>query len=257
MTVEVHCVVEGPEDGAIVVLGESLGSDLRMWDAQAAALANTGYRVVRYDHRGHGRSPAPAGPYTLDELGADALALLDRLGASRVHWVGLSLGGMIGMWLAEQAPERIARLVLCCTSAKLGPREMWDDRIATVREGGTATQAGPAAERWLTEGFRAVNSDAVALAEEMVTSTPDEGYVSCCAAIRDMDLTTGLPSITAPTLVIAGAQDQATPPDHAERISTAVPGARLEVLDPGAHLIAVEQADRVTALIIDHLGDLT
>lgn len=257
MTVEVHHVVEGPEDGPLVVLAESLGSDLRMWDAQASALVGVGYRVVLYDHRGHGRSPVPAGPYTMDELGADALALLDRIGAARVHWVGLSLGGMVGMWLAEQAPERLNRLVLCCTSAKLGPREMWDDRIATVRAGGTATQAKPAAERWLTQGFRTANPDAVALAEDMVAGTPDEGYLGCCAAIRDMDLTVGLPSITAPTLVIAGAQDRATPPDHAERISTAVPGARLEVLDPGAHLIAVEQPDRVTDLIIDHLGGLT
>jgi 3-oxoadipate enol-lactonase len=257
MTVEVHHVVEGPRDGPVVVLSASLGSDLRMWDAQAAALAATGYRVVRYDHRGHGRSPAPAGPYTMDQLAADALALLDRLGAGRVHWAGLSLGGMVGMWLAEQAPERLDRLVLCCTSAKLGPRAMWDDRIATVRAGGTATQAKPAARRWLTDGFRAAHPEAVALAEEMVTGASDEGYLGCCAAIRDMDLTEGLPSITAPTLVIAGAQDKSTPPDHAERIVTAVPGARLVVLDPGAHLVAVERAERVTELIIDHLGALT
>src|SRR5262245_56418997 len=128
-----------------------------MWAAQASALAGAGYRVVRYDHRGHGKSPAPVGPYTMDELGADALALLDRLGAHRVQWVGLSLGGMVGMWLAEQAPERLDRLVLCCTSAKLGPPQMWDDRIAVVRAGGTATQAGPAAARWLTDGFRATH----------------------------------------------------------------------------------------------------
>ena len=256
MTVEVHHVVEGPQDGPLVVLSESLGSDLRMWNAQASALAATGYRVVRYDHRGHGGSPAPAAPYTLDELGADALALLDNIGADRVHWVGLSLGGMVGMWLAEQAPERLKRMVLVCTSAKLGPREMWDARIATVRDGGTATQAGPAVDRWFTEDFRAANPEAVALAEDMVIGTPDEGYLGCCIAIRDMDLTEGLPSITVPTLVIAGAQDKSTPPDHAERIATAVPGARLEVLDPGAHLVAVEQPDRVTDLIIDHLGGL-
>ncbi|TDQ01438.1 3-oxoadipate enol-lactonase [Labedaea rhizosphaerae] len=257
MTVEVHHVAEGPDDGPLVVLSASLGSDLRMWRAQASALADVGYRVVRYDHRGHGGSPVPPGPYTLDELGADALALLDRLGAARVHWVGLSLGGMVGMWLAEQAPERLARLVLCCTSAKFGPREMWEDRIAAVRAGGTAGQAGPAVERWFTKDFRTANPDVVALAQDMVTGTPDEGYLGCCAAIRDMDLTQGLPSIGAPTLVIAGAQDKSTPPDHAERITSAVPGARLKVLDPGAHLVAVERADRVTELIIDHLGDLT
>jgi 3-oxoadipate enol-lactonase len=254
MTVEVHRVVEGPEGGPIVVLSPSLGSDLRMWNTQASALAEAGYRVVRYDHRGHGKSPAPAGPYTLDELGADALALLDRLGADRVQWVGLSLGGMVGMWLATQAPERLGRLVLCCTSAKLGPREMWDDRIATVRAGGMATQAGPATQRWLTDGFRAANPDAVALTEDMITTTPDEGYIACCVAVRDMDLTNGLPSIGAPTLVIAGAQDEATPAEHTDLIAAAIPGARLEVLDPGAHLVAVEQAERVTELVIEHLG---
>lgn len=252
--VDLHHVVEGPAGGPVVVLSPSLGTDLRMWAAQVPVLTAAGFRVVRHDHRGHGGSPVPPGPYTMDELGADALALLDRLGAARVHWVGLSLGGMVGMWLAQQAPERLDRLVLCCTSAKLGPRTVWEERIASVRAEGTVVQAAPAVRRWFTEGFRDVRPEAVTLAEQMVTGTSDEGYAACCAAIRDMDLTAGLPSITAPTLVIAGAQDQATPPEHAERIVAAVPGARLEVLDPGAHLIAVERSTRVTDLITEHLG---
>jgi 3-oxoadipate enol-lactonase len=255
MSVAVHHVVDGPEDGPVVVLSPALGVDLRVYDAQVPVLTRLGYRVVRYDQRGHGASPAPPGPYTMDELGADALALLDRLDVHRANWVGVSLGGMVGMWLAEEAPERVNRLMLCCTSAKLGPVSMWDERIESVLAEGTASQAEPAAKRWLTDGFRAADPDVVALVQAMITATPDLGYAGCCAAIRDMDLTPGLASITAPTLVIAGAQDPSTPVEHAELIATAIPGARLHVLDPGGHLIPVEQAERVGELIITHLGE--
>jgi 3-oxoadipate enol-lactonase len=241
----------GPDDGAALVLSNSLGSTWAMWDAQVPRLAER-LRVVRYDHRGHGASPVPPGPYSLDELGADALALLNRLGLARVHWCGLSLGGMVGIWLAVNAPERIDRLVLCCTSASLGPPQMWADRAATVRAEGVEAIADAGIGRWLTEGFIARETEKTAAVRAMLVATPDEGYAGCCAAIEHMDLIPELGAIRAPTLVIAGRQDPATPPEHGERIAAGIPGARLELVD-AAHLATVEQPEAMTDLIAGHL----
>ncbi|WP_199442734.1 3-oxoadipate enol-lactonase [Umezawaea beigongshangensis] len=253
MTVVPHHLVEGPPDGDVVVLSGSLGSDLRTWDAQVGPLVTAGFRVVRHDHRGHGHSPVPPGPYSLADLGGDVLALLDRVGARRVHWVGLSLGGMVGTWLAQHAPERLRGLVLLCTSARLGPPESWAERAALVRARGTGAVAAAVVGRWLTPGFALAHPEVPAELIAMVAGTSAEGYASCCAAIGDADLEPGLPGITAPTLLVAGAQDPATPPPHLERIAAAVPGARLEVLDPGAHLVTAEQPERTSRLIVDHL----
>jgi 3-oxoadipate enol-lactonase/4-carboxymuconolactone decarboxylase len=248
----VHYEVIGPEDAPPLVLSNSLGANLSMWNPQAVALAQR-FRVVRYDTRGHGDSPVPDGPYTLDDLGQDALALLDFLGIERAHWVGLSLGGMTGMWLAINAPERLHRLVLLCTSAKLGPPETWRERAEIVRAQGTEAVADAGVGRWLTERFRRENPDTAAWLRDMIAATPDAGYAACCAVIEHMDLTAGLAGITTPTLAIAGAQDPATPPEHAQAIVSAIPGARLEVLDPAAHLANVEQPNAVSQLIRDHL----
>lgn len=248
----VHHVVTGPADAPPLILSNSLGADLGMWDPQAAALAER-FRLVRYDTRGHGGSPVPDGPYSIDHVGQDALALLDHLQIERAHWVGLSLGGMTGMWLAINAPERLDRLVLLCTSARLGPAETWRERAETVRAQGTEAVAEAGVGRWLTERFRAQHPDVAGWLRDMIAATPDSGYAACCAVIEHMDLTPGLAGISAPTLVIAGAQDPATPPEHAERIAAAVDGARLEVLDPAAHLANVEQPEAVTRLILDHL----
>jgi len=248
MAVDVHHEVSGPADGPVVVLAGSLGSDLRMWDPQVPSLVAAGFRVVRYDHRGHGRSPAPAGPYTLAELAEDLLALLDRLALRQVSLVGLSLGGMVGMWLAEHAPERLTRLVLCCTSAELGPARMWRERAAAVRASGTASLADAAVGRWVTPAF----GDTEWL-RDMMSRQSDEGYASCCTAIETMSIVDGLPTVTTPTLVIAGADDQATPPAHGERIAAAVPGARFALVPGAAHLGNVERPTEFTGLIIDHL----
>lgn len=253
MTVEVHHEVIGPEDGEVVVLAGALGSDLRMWELQVEPLVSAGFRVVRYDHRGHGRSPAPAGPYSLDELGEDLVALLDRLELSRVSVVGISLGGMTGMWLARHHPARLDRLVLCCTSAELGPESMWAERAATARESGLDDLADAGVGRWLTHAGRAANPALSAWLREMFTSQDAEGYASCCTAIQTMSIVDALPAVHAPTLVIAGAEDQATPPDHARRIASAIPGARLEIVDGAAHLGNVERAAEFTALILNHL----
>jgi 3-oxoadipate enol-lactonase/4-carboxymuconolactone decarboxylase len=253
MTIEVHHEVTGPADGPVVVLAHSLGSDLRMWEPQVEPLVAAGFRVVRYDHRGHGSSPAPPGPYTLAELGEDLVALLDRLELPRVSLAGLSLGGMTGMWLARHHPARLDRLVLCCTSAELGPREMWAERTRTARESGLDSLADAGVGRWLTHAGRAANPALSAWLREMFTSQAPEGYASCCTAIETMSLVDSLPAVLAPTLVIAGAEDQATPPDHARRIAAGIPGARLEIVEGAAHLGNVERPAEFTALIVNHL----
>jgi 3-oxoadipate enol-lactonase len=249
--IDVGYDIAGPDDAPVVVLSNSLGSTTAMWDPQAAVLAER-LRVVRYDHRGHGDSPVPPGPYELADLGADALRLLDRLGLERVHWCGLSLGGMVGMWLAITAPERIDRLVLCCTSARLGPPEMWAQRAETVRAEGVEAIADAGIGRWLTAGFIEREPDAAAVVRAMLVATPDEGYAACCGAIERMDLVPELGAIRAPTLVIAGTQDPATPPEHGERIAAGIPAAHLELVD-AAHLATIEQPEAMTDLIAGHL----
>jgi 3-oxoadipate enol-lactonase len=251
--VEVHCEVTGPEGAPLLVLSNSVGSTPAMWDHQVPALAER-LRVVRYDHRSHGRSPVPPGPYELADLGADVLAMLDRLGAERVHWCGLSLGGMVGMWLAISAPERIDRLVLCCTSAKLGPPSMWAERAATVRAEGVEAIADAAIGRWLTPGFIERDPDTAAAVRAMLVTTPDEGYAACCGVIERMDLLDELGAVLAPTLVISAAQDPATPPEHGERIAARVPGARFAMVADAAHLATVEQPAAMTELIAGHLS---
>ncbi|WP_034274753.1 3-oxoadipate enol-lactonase [Haloechinothrix halophila] len=252
---EPHYVSDGPEDGSVVVLSGSLGSDVRMWQPQVAPLADAGYRVVRHDHRGHGGSPVPPGPYSLDDLGGDAVELLDAIGVARVHWVGLSLGGMLGMWLAAHSPDRIASLTACCTAAKLGPPEMWAERARMVSEHGTGAVAEAVVARWFTPEFAAAHPDRIDFYQRMVAATPAEGYAGCCRAIERMDLLDVLGTITTPTLVISGAEDPATPPEHGRRIADGVPGARFEVVDDAAHLGSAEQPEAVTSLLLDHLKE--
>ena len=252
-TVSLHHVLEGSEDAPVLILSNSLGTTLDMWDDQAPALRNQ-FRLLRYDHRGHGASPVPPGPYGIDDLGRDVLALLDRLEVERASFCGLSLGGMVGMWLADHAPERIDRLVLCCTSAKLGPPENWTSRAATVRAEGPEAIADATMERWFTPAFRENEPETVGRARRMLLGNPPEGYAGCCEAIRDMDLTVRLGNIRASTLVIAGADDEATPLDHAELIRDSIPEACLEVVEQAAHLANAERPEAVTQAILDHLS---
>ena len=249
----VHHTFAGPEQAGVVVLSNSLGTTLEMWEPQAAVLAR-GRRVLRYDMRGHGRSPVPETPYSIADLGADLVALLDLHGIERASLCGISLGGMVSMWVAAHAPERVDRLVLCSTSAIMGPPESWTDRAALVRREGMGAVAGLVVARWFTPGFAAARADVVAAIRAQLASTPPEGYAGCCEAIKNMDQRPDLPSISAPTLVIAAAGDPSTPPAHARTIAGLIPGARLEVLDRGAHLVNVEEPDLVTPLISAHLG---
>lgn len=241
----------GPDGAPVVVLSNSLGTDMRLWDEQVPALTER-FRVLRYDQRGHGGTKTEPGPYALDELGGDVLELLDRLGIQQAHFAGVSLGGMTGMWLAEHAPERIARLALICTSADLGSAS-WLDRAAAVRANGMATMVEPSLPRWFTPEA-AQRPDIREKFGDMLVRADAEGYAACCEAIAGMDLLDGLAGITAPTLVIAGAEDPATPPWHAERIAEGVRGARVEVLSPAAHLANAEQPGAVNRLLLEHFG---
>jgi 3-oxoadipate enol-lactonase len=250
--VAVHHVVSGRPDGPTVVFSNSLGSTHRMWDAQLPAFEER-FRVVRYDTRGHGQSPVPEGPYTIDDLADDVVALLDTLGIERTHLVGLSLGGMTAMRVAARHPERVDRLAVLCTGAQLPPASGWTDRAATVRADGTAAVAESVVARWFTPDFLAAHPQQKALHEQMVTATPAEGYAACCEAIAALDLRADLAQITAPTLAIAGADDPATPPAKLAEIVAGLRDSRLLEVAPAAHLANVEQADTVTPALVDHL----
>jgi 3-oxoadipate enol-lactonase len=243
--------VDGPADAPVLLLLGPLGGTGELWDAQLPALAER-FRVVRADHRGHGRSPVPPGPYRIADLGADVLALLDRLGAERAHLAGLSLGGMVGLWLAQRAPARIDRLALLCTSAQLGPPQLWADRAAIVRAEGTGAVADLAIGRWFTPGYVARQPDRVAAARAIIAGTPPEGYAGAAEAIEVMDLRADLGAIRAPTLVVAGADDPSTTPEHLRLIADGIAGSRYVQLDDCAHMAIVEQAGPVTDLLVAH-----
>jgi 3-oxoadipate enol-lactonase len=244
--------LDGPEAAPPLVLCGSLGTNLEMWEPQLP-LARA-RRLIRLDQRGHGGSPVPDGPYSIADLGRDVLATLDRLGLDRVSYCGLSIGGMIGQWLAINAPKRLHRLVLICTAAYLPPRTGWIERATTVRGAGTAEAVADAViARWFTAPFADREPEVVARHRAMIAATPAEGYAACCEAIADMDLRPALPGVPIPALVIAGAQDPSTPPEHGRAIADAIPGARFERLDPAAHLSSVERAADVNRLIEDHL----
>ncbi|MGH3137039.1 MAG: 3-oxoadipate enol-lactonase [Gaiellaceae bacterium] len=236
----------------VLVLSNSLGTTVHLWDAQIPSLEGN-FRVVRYDHRGHGGSALADEPVTVASLARDVVALLDRLEIERASFCGLSLGGMVGMALALEAPDRLNRLVLCCTAAYLGPPEGWYERARLVRARGTAAVAERVLERWFTERFRAEHGATVKHFRQMLEGTPREGYAACCEAIAGWDVRTGLDAIRAPTLVIAGADDVATPPEDAAFLAESIPGAELSVLPGAAHLANVEQRNLFDRVLFRHL----
>jgi 3-oxoadipate enol-lactonase len=254
--IQVHAVVEGPDDAPVLVLSNSLGADLAMWDPQLPALSER-FRVVRYDTRGHGRSPVPAGDSTIDDLADDVVALLDRLGVATAHVAGLSIGGMTALRLAVREPQRVATLAVLCSSAYPGNEQSWRDRAHTVRTQGTGALADAVVGRWFTPGYAAAHPDLVARMRATIAGTPAQGYASCCAAIAGMDQRADLASVTAPTLVVSGAEDPALTPDHQQLIAEGIPGARLLTVSPGAHLANIEQADQVTDALITHVETAT
>ncbi len=240
-----------------VVMSHSLACDHTMWDPQMSALR--GFRVLRFDTRGHGASAASAGEYTLDQLAADVHALLDALGIEQFHFVGLSMGGMIGQQLALRVPLRMTTLTLADTTSRypVEARPVWEQRIAMVRARGMDALVPTTLERWFTAGFRERNIETVAGIAAKIRATPVAGYIGCAHAISHIDLTARLSSITSPTLVIVGADDQGTPPAMAEEILRAIDRSRLEVIPAAAHLSNIEQPERFNALLNAFLTEIS
>ena len=245
------CLETGPVGAPVAMLSHSHFSDHRMWRPQIEALAKR-YRVVAYDTRGHGASGVPKGPYSLDDLAGDALELMDALGLDGVHFVGLSLGGMIGMTLALKAPERVRSLLLCDTAAEM-PAGIWDERIATARAEGVEPLLEPTMARWFTPEFRSSSPETIAWIRRIASGTVTEGYIACAEAIKAMRLVPRLGDIRSPTRVIVGAQDPATPVAAAEILADGIPGAELVVIDQAAHLANLEQTAVFTEAMLAFL----
>ena len=251
--VRLHYELEGDSTLPVLVLSNSLGVNLAMWDPQLQALAGH-VRLLRYDTRGHGGSSIPEGPYTIAQLGRDVLGLLDTLGIARAYFCGLSIGGAIGQWLGVNAPDRIDKLILSNTAAKIGNDETWNARIALVQREGLAPVISGTLDRWFTTDFRASHPEAVARVRAMLEATKAEGYVAGCAAVRDFDLRESVARITAPTLVIAGDADPVTTTEDGRRLAASIPKAKyVEV--PAAHLSNVQAAGAFNAALLSFLSN--
>jgi 3-oxoadipate enol-lactonase len=247
-------VEAAPDNGKPpLVFSNSLGTNLHMWDAQMAAFGEH-FRVIRYDSRGHGRSDAPKGPYSIERLGRDALAVFDALGLKRTSFCGLSKGGMVGQWLGAHSPQRLERLVVSNTAAHMPALDLWNQRIEIATTRGMAPLAKGIVERWFTPEFRAANPAEVERITNMVLATPPLGYAACCVAIRDMDQREAIRSIAVPTLVVVGEKDPATPPDRGEEIHRLVAGSRLARID-ASHLSNIEKTDAFNRTVLAFLTE--
>jgi 3-oxoadipate enol-lactonase len=247
----IHAEVEGPDSAPLLMLSNSLGTNLHMWDQQVAPFTRH-FRLVRYDRRGHGKSGAPKGPYSMERLGRDVLAVLDGLNIAKIYWCGLSMGGMVGMWLGANAGNRIDKLILSNTSSYFPDKTMWDGRIKLVRDKGLEAIVDANMERWFTKEFRDRAPPELAKIRTMFLATKVEGYIGCGEAIRDMDHRPLLSKISAPTLVIAGRQDPATPLEGNEFIKQHIPGAKIAVLE-AAHIANMEQPQVYADTVIEFL----
>lgn len=246
-----HYALSG-EKAPVLVFSNSLGTDFSMWDPQVEELQQH-FRILRYDTRGHGKSSVTPGEYTIEQLGRDALGLLDSLRIDRVDFCGLSMGGCIGMWLGIHAPDRLDHLILCNTAARIGTKEGWNTRIATVRKDGMKSVAAAVAERWFTPEFRASSPGQVSRIQKQLEDSPPAGYAACCAAVRDMDQRDEIDRIKTPTLVIYGARDPAIPVADAQFLAERITGAKAIEL-PAAHLSNVEKADSFTQAVSNFLS---
>jgi 3-oxoadipate enol-lactonase len=243
---------DGPSDAPVVVLSNSLGTTLAMWEPQVAALSRR-FGVLRYDHPGHGSSRDSPPARSAEALARGVLALLDERGLERVSFCGLSLGGVVGMWLAMHAPQRIDRLALACTSARFGTRENWLARAATVRAEGMEAIADAVLQLWFTPRTHRDEQALVAAYREMMISAEPEGYAGCCEALGNWEPGDELATIRAPTLVLAGGEDPATPPASGEEIAGRIPGAQMSILEGAGHLANLEEPAAFNRLLLDHL----
>ena len=244
--------IDGAEGKPALVLSNSLGTTWELWDGQLPALERD-FTIIRYDHPGHGRSETARGTLTVEELVEEVIELLDTLALERASFCGLSLGGAVGMALALRAPERLDRLILCCTSAYFGDPERWYERARLVRAEGMAAVAERVLERWFTEAFRAREAATVTRFSTMLERTPPDGYAACCEAIARWDARSTVGAITPPTLVIAGEDDVATPPADGASLARSIPGGELAVLSDAAHLANVEQPRLFERALLGHL----
>ncbi len=242
-----HYNLQGKPGAPVLVLSNSLGTNYSMWDPQLAEFKKH-FHVLRYDTRGHGQSSVTPGPYSIEQLANDVIALLDAVGLDRVHFCGLSMGGMIGMWLAAHAPDRFKKIVLCNTAAKIGNAETWNVRIEAVQKDGMKPIAAAVVERWFSPAFRRNAPAIIAATQKMLEDANPEGYAACCAAVRDFDYREKLGSIHTPTLVISGTHDPATPPSDGHFLEAHIPGARYAELN-AAHLSNIEDHDRFTQVV--------
>jgi 3-oxoadipate enol-lactonase len=249
--VTLHYRIDGDASSPPLLLSNSLGTSLEMWEPQMAALAGR-FRVIRYDSRGHGQSTATRGPYTIEQVANDALGLLDALKIPRAHFCGLSMGGMVGMWLGIHAPQRIDRLVLANTAARIGTAEVWNARIDAVQKGGVKSIASAVLARWFSAPLLEAPTPIIARMRATLEGVSAEGYAASCAAVRDMDQRHLVGRIRAPTLVIAGTEDFATPPADGRYVADQIPNARYVEL-PSAHLSNVQAAPAFTQALMQFL----
>jgi 3-oxoadipate enol-lactonase len=249
---DLHYRSDGQPGAPVLVLSHAMGLSLAMWEPQMPRLSRD-FRVIRYDHRGHGRSPVPPGPYRLRDLGRDLLNLLDSLELDRVSFCGISLGGMVGLWLAAHEPSRLDRLVACCSAPRMLHPQDYVARAETVRRDGMSSVAEAVLARWFTSSFVSNQPETVDAIRRLLVSTAAEGYAATCEALAEMDQREDLQRIGAPTLVIAAELDQATPPEQSQEMAERIPRARLAIIQAASHLANIEQPEAVTDKILEHL----
>src|SRR5271166_695850 len=247
----IHYALSGPPDAPVLLLSNSLGTNFSMWDPQLPEFEKH-FRVLRYDTRGHGQSMVTPGPYTFEQLSGDVVALLGVLEIARANFCGLSMGGMTGLWLARHAADRLRKLVVSSAAAKFGTAETWNARIATVRQSGMRSVAAQVVERWFTPEFRASSPEAARATQQMLEATSPEGYVACCAALRDTDLRETVAEIRVPTLIVSGAKDPVSPPADGKYLAEKIPGAQYAELQ-AAHLSNVEASAAYTSAVLQFL----
>ncbi len=249
--VRTHYEWSGSDEGEVLVFANSLGSDLHMWDKVLPSLGNR-YRILRYDMRGHGKSSIPPGLYTTAQLGSDLLSLLDHLALGRVNLCGLSLGGLVAMWVGIHAPQRVNRMILANTAASFGPPEAWDQRIAYVQSSGMEAMALASLDRWFTPAYREQHPEEMQAVCRMISATNAVGYTGCCGALRDADVRREIAAIEAPCLVIVGAHDLATPPSEGQALESALKNSSLVELN-AAHLSAWETPGEFAGAVLEFL----
>jgi 3-oxoadipate enol-lactonase len=249
----IHYRVDGPGNAPLLVLANSLGTDLDLWSPTIPHWAGA-FRLLRWDYRGHGGSDLPSEGFGIEDLALDVLRLLDRIAVERASFCGLSLGGAVGQWLAVNEPGRIDRLVLACTSPRFGEPEQWLERARTVRAGGLGAIVDAVVGRWFTAGFADREPVTLAAFRRMLLATPPEAYAAACEVLARWDYRALVGEIAAPTLVLAGADDPVTPPPDVELLADGIPDARLVVLPAAAHLANVEQPGAFAAAVSEHLA---